>query len=272
MNCCWRAKADSRRAKVEFNTHSTDNELGQLAGVLNSTFARLESAFARQQQFTSDASHELRTPVTVILSQTQTALVRERSASDYRETLEACQRAAQRMRRLIESLLELARLDAGQESFRRAPFGLGQAAQDCMDLLRPLADERQITMLDELSAVECNGDSERLGQVITNVLTNAILHTQSGGEVRVTTRRENGHAVLTVADNGPGISAEDLPRIFERFYRADRSRTGATGGTGLGLAITKAIVEAHDGAIDVTSELGRGTCFTIRLPAELENK
>ena len=111
------------------------------------------------------------------------------------------------------------------------------------------------------------GDSERIGQVVTNLLTNAIKYGESGSEVRVAVRLENGAAVLTVADNGPGIPAEDQPRVFERFYRADKYRSRSEGNAGLGLAICKAIVEAHGGTIAVTSEAGRGTTFTVRLPA-----
>ena len=124
----------------------TDDELGRLAGVLNTTFGRLEAAFERQRQFTADASHELRTPVSVILSQVQTTLARERSAAEYRDTLAACQRAAQRMRRLIETLLELARLDAGQETMRREPFDLAEVAREALELVGPLAAERGITL------------------------------------------------------------------------------------------------------------------------------
>lgn len=249
------------------DTADTHNELGRLAAVLNSTFARLDAAFTQQARFTADASHELRTPVSVILTQTQMALSRERSAADYRETLEACQRAAQRMRRLIESLLELARLDAGQEPLQRASFDLGRTAQDCIELVRPLAVDRHIPLHCELPAVPCFGDSERLAQVVTNLLTNAIVHNQPGGEVRVSAHLENGFALLTVADTGPGIPAEELPRLFERFHRTDQSRTGATGGTGLGLAISKAIIDAHGGTLTVESQPGAGTSFTFRLPA-----
>ncbi len=248
------------------NTDNTDNELGQLAGVLNSTFARLEAAFLRQQQFTADASHELRTPIAVILSQTQATLARERTPGDYRETIEACQRAAQRMRTLTESLLALARLDAGPEELNRQRFDLSQTARDCVALLGPLAGERGITIRCELATAECFGDPERLGQVITNLLTNAVLHNKSPGEVSITTSEENDSAVLKVADAGPGISAEDLPRIFDRFYRSDKSRTGATGGTGLGLAICKAIADAHGGTLDAASTLGQGSTFTLRIP------
>ena len=249
------------------NPSETESELGQLATVLNSTFARLEAAFAHQQQFTSDAAHELRTPVTVILTQIQSTLNRERSGPEYRETLEACQRAAQRMRRLIESLLELARFDAGQETLKRMKFDLAATARDCLELIQPLAAERQVKIISELSSAPCTGDPERLGQVITNLLTNAVNYNRPEGEVRLRVATQNGSAVVTVADTGPGIAAEDLARVFERFYRADQARSNALGGAGLGLSICKAIVEAHGGTIAVASEPGAGATFTVRLPA-----
>ena len=249
------------------NVAEAESELGQLASVLNSTFARLEAAFAQQQQFTSDAAHELRTPVSVMLTQTQTALNRERSGAEYRETLEACQRASQRMRKLIESLLELARLDAGQEQMKRMTFDLSQTTRDCVELVRPLATERGVKIHSELPPLKCVGDAERLAQVITNLLTNAIQYNQEGGEVRVKLESQGDLVVLTVSDTGRGIPAEDLPRVFERFYRGDKSRTVANGNAGLGLAISKAIVEAHGGTIEVSSRAGMGTTFTVRLPA-----
>jgi two-component system, OmpR family, sensor kinase len=246
------------------NVAETESELGQLAAVLNSTFARLEAAFAQQQQFTSDAAHELRTPVAVMLTQAQTALNRERTAPEYRETVEACQRAAQRMRRLIESLLALARLDAGQEPMKRLGFDLSKTASDCVELVRPLTDERGVKIVAELQTFEISGDSGRLAQVITNLLTNAILYNKPNGEVHVKLEAQNGMAILTVSDTGQGIATEDLPRVFERFYRADKSRS--TGGNGLGLAITKAVAEAHGGTIEVASKENIGTIFTVRLP------
>jgi heavy metal sensor kinase len=249
------------------NASDTESELGRLAGVLNSTFARLDAAFAHQVRFTSDASHELRTPVSVILSQTQTALSRERGAEEYRATLEACQRAAQRMRRLIESLLELARLDAGQEPMKHQPFDLSRVARDSVELVRPLAAERGMEIQCDLPAVGCVGDPERVSQVVTNLISNAIHFNQEHGQVRVATRSENGTAFLTVADTGVGIPPEDLPHIFERFYRVDKSRSRIQGKTGLGLAICKAIVEAHSGTIEVTCKPGAGTTFEVRLPS-----
>ncbi len=243
-----------------------ENELGQLAGVLNSTFSRLEAAFIRQQQFTSDAAHELRTPVSVILTQAQSTLSRDRSPAEYRETLEACQRAAQRMRRLTESLLELARVDDGPATMQREAFDLAVTTRECLELIRPLADERQVALTPELAPVECQGDPGRIAQVITNLLSNAVDHTPAGGQVRITTQVEYGMAILMVADHGPGIAPEHLPHIFDRFYRADAARTSAQGRSGLGLAISKAIVTAHGGTIEVASEAGKGATFTVRLP------
>jgi heavy metal sensor kinase len=246
------------------NIAETESELGKLAAVLNSTFARLESAFAQQKQFASDAAHELRTPVTVILTQTQTALNRERDAASYKETVAACQRAAQRMKKLISSLLELARLDAGQEQMKRLPFDFSKTIADCVELIRPLANERRVEIFSNLTPIEIAGDSERLAQVVTNLLTNAIQYNHEDGEVRVKLESQNDFAVLTVNDTGTGIPPEDLPRVFERFYRADKSRTGSN--AGLGLAISKSIIEAHGGAIEVSSEENIGTTFVVRLP------
>jgi two-component system, OmpR family, sensor kinase len=247
------------------NVAEAESELGQLAAVLNSTFARLETAFAQQKQFASDAAHELRTPVSVILTQTQTTLNRERDAAGYKLTVEACQRAAQRMRRLIESLLELARFDAGQEVLKRMHFDFSKTILDSVEMVQPLAEERRVKIISEIAPLEITGDSERLAQVVTNLLTNAIQYNKPDGEVRVKLSNENNLAVLTIADTGRGISPEDLPRVFERFYRGDKSRTGA-GNAGLGLSICKAIIEAHGGTIEVSSEENIGTTFTMRLP------
>jgi two-component system, OmpR family, sensor kinase len=251
------------------NASDTDSELGRLAEVLNSTFARLEAAFANQVRFTADASHELRTPVSVILSQTQTSLSRDREGGEYRETLQACQRAAQRMRRLIESLLELARLDAGQEPMKQEPFDLGRVARESVELVRPLAAERHVELRCELAVVQCMGDAERFGQVVTNLLSNAIHFNREHGEVRVLVKGDKEGACLTVTDTGVGIPPEDIPHIFERFYRVDKSRSRIQGKTGLGLAICKALVEAHSGSIQVRSQPGFGTTFEVRLPARL---
>ena len=147
---------------------------------------------------------------------------------------------------------------------KRMQFDLSKTAQDCVELIRPLAEERGVKIVSGLSPMEITGDSERLAQVITNLLTNAIQYNNRDGEVRITTQTQAGAAILTVSDTGAGISAEDLPHVFERFYRADKSRTGNN--AGLGLAISKAVVEAHGGAIEVSSTEDIGTTFTVRLP------
>lgn len=249
------------------STADTESELGQLAAVLNSTFARLDTAFARQQQFTADAAHELRTPVSVILTQTQSTLNRERPAAEYRETLEACQRAAQRMRKLIEALLQLARLDGGAEALPRETVDLAQLAAECADLVRPLAADRNITIQTELAPTSCLANADQLALAITNLLTNAIQHNANGGAVRLATRAENGAVQLTVTDNGPGVAAEHLPHLFERFYRADAARSAHTGGAGLGLAIVKTGVEACGGTVTCDNLQPRGFQVEINLPA-----
>lgn len=249
-------------------SEAAGGELKELVEVLNSTFARLEEAFAQQTRFTSDAAHELRTPVTVLLTEAQSVLNRERSPEEYRQAIETCQRAAQRMRRLIESLLQLARLDAHQADISQVRFNFGAVCAECIELLQPLARERHVTLAAHLPAIECVGDPERLSQVVVNLVTNAIQHNRAGDEVQVTLMRENGSVVLLVADNGRGISSDKLPHIFERFYRGDASRSRRTASGGLGLAIARAIVEAHHGEIGATSQVDKGTAMAVRLPAE----
>jgi two-component system, OmpR family, sensor kinase len=245
----------------------TESELGRLVSVLNSTFTRLETSFAEQARFTTDVSHELRTPVSVIVSQTQMALNRDRTAPEYRETLEACQRAAQRMRGLIGSLMQLTRLDAGQESIQRESFNLAAVVRETIQLIEPLARERGIKISADLHPAETAGDAERISQVILNLVTNAIHYNAEGGTIEITTAFENNFAVLQISDSGIGIPPEDLPRIFDRFYRVEKSRSREKGGSGLGLAISKAIVVAHSGSIDVSSTVGKGTTFIVRLPS-----
>ena len=247
-------------------TDGPGSELGDLIGVLNKTFTRLQSSFARQSQFTADASHELRTPLSVVLMQTQTALARERPAAEYRESLEACQRAAMRMRRLTESLLTLARLDSGDTDIPKKSCKLDSITSETVELLRPLANAQSLTLNLELESVVCFGNQEQLGQIITNLVGNAISYNRPGGLIQVKLFTEANEAVLSVLDTGQGIQSEDLQPIFERFYRADKARS--TGHVGLGLSITKAIVEAHGGSLHVESQLGTGSTFTVRLKAE----
>lgn len=244
----------------------TDSELGRLAQVLNATFDRLCDAFARQARFTADASHELRTPVAVILSQAETILSRERTPGEYREALEACRRAARRLRHLTDSLLTLARLDSGAPEEETGPVALDRVAAEALDLLRPLAAEASVRLEAGLAPARCGVPEDRLLRVAVNLVSNAIHYNRPGGVVTVRTAEEGGAAVLTVGDTGIGIGAADLPHVFERFFRADPSRARADGRTGLGLSIVKAIVESHGGAVSVESREGEGSTFTVRLP------
>jgi len=245
----------------------SESELGQLARDLNNTFARLQAAFARQAQFTADASHELRTPVAVVLAQTQSALARERPAAEYRESLAACGRAAQRMRGLIESLLMLARFDSDETPEAPERCDLSRIAEESVALLKPLADENNVRLDVETTPAHCWGNAGQLAQAAGNIVGNAIHYNRPGGTVRVMVHPEADGAVLIVADTGQGINTEDLPHIFERFYRAEKSRPEGREHSGLGLAIAKAIIEKHGGTIDVTSESGVGTTFRVRFSA-----
>lgn len=249
------------------NLAETQDELGEVAKVLNETFARLQDAFARQEQFTANASHELRTPVSLILTHAQGALLHEQSPAEYREALADCAQAAQRMKTLIESLLDLARFDAGAAPMQREPCDLAHLTRDCTTHLRPLADAKRLRLELDLQPAPCHADSARLTQVITNLLTNAIHFTPADGAITLRTDYDDRSARFTIRDTGPGIAPDQLPHLFERFRRADASRTRATGGTGLGLAICKAIVEAHGGNIAVESEIGSGSTFTVLLPS-----
>jgi signal transduction histidine kinase len=246
------------------------DELGQLASVLNGTFAKLESAFAQQQRFTADAAHQLRTPLAVIISETQTTLARDRTAAEYRETVQADLDTAQQMRRLTESLLELARLDSGNESHPRANVDLAEAARLCVDRTRPLAAQHSIRLHGDFASAQALCVPDRLDQLIGNLLTNAIYYNKAGGEVHIATFTEADAAVLTIADTGFGIAPADLPHIFNRFYRgfqhADEGHSRAVSHAGLGLAICKAIVDAEGGTIEAASTLHTGTTFTVRLP------
>ena len=243
------------------------SELGRLSTALNETFAQLEESFARQSRFTADAAHELRTPVAIILAQAQHILTRERDPATYQQTLESCVKAARRLHQLTESLLELATHDAGAIDLKREPCDLADLARETAALVRPIADERRITLTLDLATASCRADADRIAQVILNLVTNALDHTPAEGRVTIRTQLENSSAVLAITDTGPGIAAEHLPHIFDRFYRADNSRNRRTGGAGLGLAICKAIADAHGAVLEVATVPGHGSTFTVRIPA-----
>jgi heavy metal sensor kinase len=246
-------------------------EMKELASVLNRMFERLQIAFQQQARFTADASHELRTPLSVVLSHTELALSRDRTAEEYRKTIETCHNAAARMKTLVESLLLLSHADVGELALQPVPMDLSDVVRDQVELLHMLAEKRSITLATQLQNVTLIGDPMRLGQVVANLLGNAIRYNVDGGSIAVTTEIILEDAVLTVADTGAGISDEDQKHVFDRFFRADKARTRDAGGSGLGLAICRSIVEAHGGSIDITSKLGVGTTFTVRVPRKIED-
>jgi two-component system OmpR family sensor kinase len=244
------------------------SELDDLATVLNSTFARLEDSFAQQKRFTSDASHELRTPLAVLIAETQTALSRERTPEEYREALAGNLDTARQMKRLAESLLELARLDAGDSAGEGEPMDLSDPARETLARLKPLAASRAVTLAGEFLPAPCVGSTDRIVLVISNLVENAIHHGRKSGTVTVRTWQEGDRSHLSVADDGPGIPVADLPHIFDRFYRADKSRSASGGRYGLGLAICRGLVEAERGTISVESRSSLGTTFTVGFPAD----
>jgi len=249
----------------KIDAEDTESELGRLAVVLNDTFGKMNEARNRVTQFTADASHELRTPLTVILSDSQSALRQERTPEEYRQALETVKHAALRMKTISDGLLELAHGDLAQP-VERSPCDLADLADEAVALLARLSREKGAILEAKLEGVSVLADTARLGRVILNLVMNAILHNPAGVRVVVTTGLVEGQAELSVSDDGRGIPAENLEHIFERFRRIDPEGSRHTEGAGLGLAIVKQAVEAHGGTIAVTSEVGRGTTFRVRLP------
>lgn len=248
-------------------TLGIDQELVGLATILNEMFARLEAAFERQSRFTSDASHELRTPLAVIHSHAELALSKPRSADEYRETLIACLGAASRMAKLVDGLLTLARADAGRLDVHFAKVDLRSVVEEVVDQYRPQAETAGVSLATELpEPLPVKGDPVLLARVSSNLLSNALRYTPSGGRVRIALRADAHTALLVVEDSGCGIPVEDQSKVFERFFRADRARSRAQGGNGLGLAIAKSLVEVHKGSIGFTSVPECGTRFEVRLP------
>lgn len=243
-----------------------DNELSRLSEVLNETFDRLAWAIERQREFTADASHELRTPLTVILSETSRGLKRERTTEEYREVISNCSLAAIRMRALVESLLILARQDGDSPSSHREDIDVSMVVKDTVKMLQPLADQKRIQICAELQVVHCHADPGLIGIVAGNLISNAVLHQPAGGQAIIRVFCEEQRVILEVSDCGPGIAAEHLPRLFDRFYRVDPARGPASGNSGLGLAIVKAVVKNQHGTVEVQSEIGQGTTFRVSLP------
>jgi heavy metal sensor kinase len=256
--------AGDLNARIE--VQGTENELEHVAHALNDAFDRLQRALDAQRRFTADASHELRTPLATLAAETEWALARPRSDDEYRETVATVRRAADRMTRIVDRLLTLARADHDAIPLERQPVPLETVVHDAVTLVQPVAARRGITLETKLATATVEGDRERLTELMTNLCSNAVDYNRDGGRVTVELWPENGDACVRISDSGVGISAEDVPRIFERFYRPGSARDRRSGGAGLGLAIAKWIVDAHGGEITCTSTPGQGTAMLVRLP------
>ena len=245
----------------------TEDELGAVATSLNQAFDRLQEAFERQTRFTADASHELRTPLASLMAELEWALARPRASGEYRSSLAVCMRAARRMRGVVEGLLTLARADAGALEPHREPVNLAAVVEDAVSGVESIATERGIAIRVDGGPAIVNGDPNRLRELISNLVINAVQCSVPGGIVTCSLSAIGPTARLVVSDTGPGVDADDLPHIFERFYRANKVRSRASGGAGLGLAISKWIAESHGGHIRCESSKGQGARFTVELPS-----
>jgi two-component system, OmpR family, sensor kinase len=246
------------------------DELGRLAATFNRMIARLQAAFERQRQFTADASHELRTPLAVMRGDIEIALRRERKPEDYRSVLTSNLEEIIRLSRLVEDLLMLARADAGQSILQREPIDLDELCAQMIEYLAPLAEEKEQYLIyypPDTKPLRVNADAQRIKQMLLNLLDNALKYTPINGTITLTLFVKEHNAVITIADTGRGIPEEDLPHIFDRFFRHSRSTSDKTvQGFGLGLSIVRWIVHSHGGKISAESTLGKGTKFIVRLP------
>lgn len=243
------------------------DEVHDLALTFNEMIERLERAFAQQRRFVADASHELRTPVTVIRTIAEVTLKEPFKPEECAEVLQDINAEAERLGQLINDLLLLARADEEQLSLDHDLVRLDQLASDVAAAMEPMAVERNIDLhVQQLESVTVLGDTARLIQIMMGLVDNAITYTNARGIIVLNVNVDSMYACFSVSDTGIGIAPEDIPHIFERFYRADPARSRAAGGTGLGLAIVDWLVSAHHGSVTVDSHVGQGSTFTVKLP------
>ena len=250
--------------------HNPRDELGQLAASFNQLLGRVDESFERQKRFVADASHELRTPVAILRGESEVALSRaERSAAEYRESLRLLHSEAQRLSHIVDDLFTLTRADAGQYPLEPRDFYLDELVADCVHATRTLAQAKRITLsCDITEELPMHADEGLLRRMILNLLDNAIKYTPPGGSIWVSSNRGGGQCALSIKDTGPGISGDLQPKIFERFFRADkaRSHSDTDGGAGLGLSIARWIAEAHGGRLVLAHSDSSGSTFTAFLP------
>jgi len=243
------------------------DEIGHLAETLNAMLDRLERGVEEKHRLVADASHELRTPLAAMRAELDVSLMDDDLQPEAREVLESTREEVDRMSRIVDNLLTLARVDEGRLELLPTRVSLDEAIEAAAGPLRPLATAKQVQLELDGEPGETRADPQRLHQALTNFIENAIKFTQPGGTVSVTAWRRNGEVGVTVRDNGPGIPAQDRTHVFDRFYRADRARGREGSGSGLGLAICREIADAHGGRVWVESKEGEGSSFSLALPS-----
>jgi two-component system OmpR family sensor kinase len=248
------------------------DEVDDVAQAFNDTLSRLEYSVEQMKQFTASISHELRTPLTALRGEAEVALLEARSVEEYRRVLASQLEEFDKLTQMVNQLLVLARAEAGEIHWTDQNVDLSALAASLTDQMEPIAAAKNVHLETQLAPnVIVRGDSNWLERVILNLLDNAIKFTAEDGTVRLRLASDGAQAVLRVEDTGVGIPADAIPHVFERFFRAEPSRSKHVEGVGLGLALTKWIVEQHHGQIEVRSQLDRGTCFTVRLPQAIQD-
>ena len=262
------SKVSERDFQLRVNPSELPSEINPVCGRLRETLEQLERAFTREKQATADISHELRTPLASLLTTLELALRRSRSSDEYRTFLEDCLSVAGHMRGIVERLLTLARLDAGNDPVRPSQTNASQLAEVCAQIVGPVAKAKEISLeVEAENPCWLMADPDKLREVICNLLHNAVQYNKPGGKIRLRVSPGADTVVIEVSDTGIGIPADQLDLIFERFHRVDPSRHGDGSNAGLGLSIVKGYVTLMGGAIAVESEPGRGTTFRLHLPA-----
>jgi two-component system OmpR family sensor kinase len=267
------AITDGRSLHRRMPIDETGDEISRLGDTINAMVERLEASFAALRRFTADASHELKTPLTVLRVDLERAMTAPSGSTEQLVALEEALNEAARMANLVESLLTLARADEGRFDLHREPVPLEPLVRDVAETALILGEDAAITVtVGAVQPVTVSGDQVRLRQLFLNMVTNAIKYTAAGGAVDLSLELRDGTAVFTVKDTGIGIAGADLPFIFDRFWRVDRARSrGERAGVGLGLAISQWIAHAHGGSISVSSRMGRGSTFAVTIPAIVAN-
>ncbi len=259
-------QADDLSRRIPLKEGQAEDEIYSLIHAFNETLVRMEKLFTTQRRFVADVSHELRTPLTVIKG--EVSLLRKMGEMD-EESLSSIESEVDRLTRLVGNLLLLAQAESGRLPLELKPFELDTLVLEVFQQTRVLAGERLTVQLTEIDQALLTGDRDRLKQVLLNLLGNAVQYTPAGGTVTMSLKKIGEQARIIINDNGPGIPAQDLAHIFERFYRGERSRKRSQGtGFGLGLSIAQWIVKAHQGTIEVSSREGEGTTFCVWLPLE----